>query len=103
MTKKKGTMTVRVPGTGRELQVPKGLSGDALARHVASVLEIEAAEAAVTEAKKQEEVSELQRTQVELSQMQTLMAEQAKVISELQEQTQSSNRSTLLALHQRWR
>ena len=42
MKKAKGTMTVTIPGTGRQLQVPKGLSGDALARHVDGVLQAEA-------------------------------------------------------------
>nr|BDD45715.1 hypothetical protein 19 [bacterium] len=47
---KKSTMTVRIPGTGRELTVPKGLSGDALARHVQGVLEAEATAAAEAQA-----------------------------------------------------
>ena len=43
---KKGTMTIRVPSTGREMQVPKGLTGDNLQRYVETKLQEEAAEAA---------------------------------------------------------
>lgn len=50
MKKAKGTMTVTIPGTGRQLKVPQGLMGDALARHVDGVLQAEATAAAEAEA-----------------------------------------------------
>ena len=85
MAKAKGTMTVTLPD-GRQMAVPKGLSGDRLQSFVQAKLEEEQAQAVLAEAKRVEEVSALERTQVELSQTQALLAEQAKVISELQEQ-----------------
>ena len=65
MSKKKGTMTVRIPGTGRQLAVPKGLTGDALARHVEGVLQAEATAAAQAEAAAKEAAFEAERQQLE--------------------------------------
>ena len=52
MAKKKSTMTVRIPDSGREIEVPTGLTGSALQRHVQGVLEAEALAAQQAEAAK---------------------------------------------------
>ena len=66
MSKKStATMIVRVPGTGRELKVPKGLTGEALARHVQGVLEDESKAAAEAEAAAQAAAVAAERQQVE--------------------------------------
>lgn len=45
-------MTVRIPDSGREIEVPTGLTGSALQRHVQGVLEAEALAAQQAEAAK---------------------------------------------------
>ena len=62
---KQETMVVTVPGTGRQLRVPKGLTGDALALHVAGVLEAEATAAAEAEAAASAALVEKERQAVE--------------------------------------
>lgn len=52
MAKKKSTMTVRIPDSGREIEVPTGLTGSALQRHVQGVLQAEALAAQQAEAAK---------------------------------------------------
>lgn len=64
-TKKPATMVVTIPGTGRQLTVPKGLSGDALANYVQTALKEEAAEAALAEAKAKAAAEELERQQAQ--------------------------------------
>ena len=93
MSKAKGMMTVTLPG-GRQMQVPKGLTGNALERHVQGVLQAEAMAAQQAEATRVAEVSELERTKVELTQLQSLMAEQAKVIEELRAEKKQLEMST---------
>ena len=58
-------MTVTLPGTGRQLSVPKGLTGDALERHVAGVLQAEANAAAEAEAAAKAAAEQAERTKVE--------------------------------------
>ena len=99
MAKQKGTMTVRVPGTGREIQVPKGLTGDALARHVQGVLEAEATAAAQAEAAAQAAAVESERKQAEeLSLAQQLDAANRRNTA-LEEELQQLKRATPEAAH----
>jgi len=85
MSKAKGTMTVTLPN-GRQMDVPRGLSGDKLEMFVQGKLKEEQAAATLAEVQRVEEASELERTRVEMAQLKQQMAESMKVIAELQEQ-----------------
>ena len=99
MSKAKGTMTVTVPGTGRQLNVPKGLTGDALARHVAGVLEAEATAAAEAEAAAQAAAVDAERQAVEeLSLKQQLDAANRRALA-MEEEIQALKRATPEAAH----
>ncbi len=99
MAKVKGTMTVRVPGTGRELQVPKGLTGDALARHVAGVLEAEATAAREAEAAAKAAAVDAERQVVEeLSLKQQLEAANRRAEA-MEKEMQALKRATPEAAH----
>ena len=99
MKKAKGTMTVRVPGSGREIQVPKGLTGDALARHVQGVLQAEATAAAEAEAAARKAAEQAERTKVEeLSLQQQLDRAHARNTA-LEEELQQLKRATPEAAH----
>lgn len=88
MSKKRtGTMSVRLPD-GRQMDVPRGLSGDKLQSFVQAKLQEEQAAATLAEVQRVEEASELERTRVEMAQLQQQMAESMKVISELREQNE---------------
>ena len=58
-------MTVTIPCDGRQLQDPKGLTGDALARHVQGVLQAEVTAAAEAEAAARKAAEQAERTKVE--------------------------------------
>ena len=105
MKKATGTMTVTLPN-GRQMDVPRGLSGDRLESFVQAKLQEEQAAATLAEVQRVEEASELERTRVELTQLQSLMAEQAKVIEELRSEkkqlemaTPEASAATLALIH----
>ena len=80
-------MTVTLPD-GRQMDVPRGLSGDKLQSFVQAKLQEGEAAATLAEVKRVEEASELERTRLEMAQLQHQMAESMKVISELREQNE---------------
>ena len=92
-------MTVRVPGTGRELQVPKGLTGDALARHVAGVLEAEANAAKEAEAAAQAAAEQQERQAVEELSLAQQLDAAVRRADALEQEVQSLKRATPEAAH----
>ena len=96
---KQGTMTVTVPSTGRQLQVPRGLTGDALQRHVQAVLQAEATAAAEAEAAASAALVEKERQAVEeLSLKQQLDAANRRAEA-MAEELQQLKRATPEAAH----
>lgn len=96
---KQETMTVTIPGTGRQLQVPKGLTGDALARHVAGVLEAEASAAAEAEAAASAALVEKQRQAVEELSLQAQLDAANRRAAAAEEEVQQLKRATPEAAH----
>ena len=88
MSKKRtGTMTVTLPD-GRNMDVPKGLTGHKLEAHVREQLQKEQAAAAQAAEAKAQELTALEQTRIELNQLQGQFSESMKVIAELRQQNE---------------
>ena len=87
MKKAKGTMTVTLPD-GRNMDVPKGLTGHKLEAHVREQLQKEQAAAAQAAEAKAQELTALEQTRIELNQLQGQFSESMKVIAELRQQNE---------------
>ena len=96
---KQETMTVTIPGDGRQLQVPKGLTGDALARHVQGVLQAEATAAAEAQAAARNAAEQAERTKVEELSLQQQLDAANRRAAAMEEELQQLKRATPEAAH----